>query len=185
MAETKRRKILIDKKFQLHYLRIWLFTGLGLVIVSITFFFLARAYLGSFSNPIMLRMIIGVSVFIILFCLLMGLLSVAMTHHVAGAAYRLQLGVDELLSGDFSREIKLRKGDYLQKLATGLNTLSGRLKNRRDSTQQLASELESLRKKLDGTINDEQKKSINDICAQIRALVEDPPAPAKDAPKSA
>lgn len=148
MTKIARRQIVVDKTFQLQFLRLWVFVGLALLAVSAVFYLFARRFLGTYGqiDPIVVRIIFGVGVFIILFCALMGTLSVAMAHRVAGAAYRIEKSLDRMLDGNFAEPIQLREGDYLTRIADRLNLLQEGLGNRRKEWEDLIRALEDLKK---------------------------------------
>ena len=55
--------------------------------------------------------------------LIMFLLSIFISHKIAGPLYRLEKELKEIAKGDFSRKIKLRPNDELQEIAEGINEL--------------------------------------------------------------
>ncbi len=141
-----RRRILVDRTFQLSFLRLWLVVGLGLVVVSAGFYLVARHFLGSKQfDPLIVRVFLGMGVFILLFCVLMGTLSVALAHRVAGAAYRLEKALDRLIEGDFSESIALRKGDYLTQIAERLTKVQEQLRRNRKEAEEIVRVLTLLR----------------------------------------
>lgn len=150
MTKVARRQIVVDRAFQLQFLRLWVFVGLGLLAVSIVFYLFARRFVGSTGemDPIIVRLLIGVGAFILLFCTLMGTLSIAMAHRVAGAAYRIEKSLDRMLVGDFKDPIQLRQGDYLTRIADRLNLLQEGAQTRRTEWDELIRGLEDLRKRV-------------------------------------
>jgi signal transduction histidine kinase len=153
VSKVARRQIVVDRTFQLEFLRLWLVVGLGLIAISAVFYLFARKFLGAQGqmDPIALRVILGMSVFIVLFCVLMGTLSIAMAHRVAGAAYRIERSLDRMLEGNFQEPIQLRKGDYLTRIADRLNVLQESARNRRQEWEEVVRSLEDLRKQVPAT----------------------------------
>lgn len=124
----KRTKYVIDREFQYRYMLIWLLVGFGMIAAAIGGYFLYQHIVGATIDAKVQSMVrtvaIGMSIFVILFCFLMGIFSVFMTHRVAGAAYRIKLDVDRMLSGERNVQFKLRQGDYLRPIAEDMNLVS-------------------------------------------------------------
>lgn len=162
-----RRQILVDRSFQLSFLRLWLTVGLGLVVLSAAFYFFARQFLGSKQiDPIILRVILGMGAFILIFSALMGTLSIVLAHRVAGAAYRLEKSLDRILEGDISEVISLRKGDYLTRLAERLSRLQERLRQDRAKAVELTGMLVVLRDQVPA----DQRPRLDEILQKLRTL---------------
>ncbi len=49
------------------------------------------------------------------------LLTIFFSHKIAGPVYRFKKACDDIVNGDYSRRIKLRKGDQMQDLAEKMN----------------------------------------------------------------
>jgi methyl-accepting chemotaxis protein len=68
------------------------------------------------------------------------ILGLYFSHQIAGPVYRLEYEIERIGKGDLSREIKLRKGDFLKEIAASLNvmqdTLKYRLKNIKDAIEE-------------------------------------------------
>lgn len=55
--------------------------------------------------------------------LVMLLLSIVISHKIAGPVYRLERELKEISEGDYSRRIKFRSNDELQEIADGINKI--------------------------------------------------------------
>lgn len=122
--KVQRRQILIDRSFQLQFLRLWVCVGVAIILLSaVTYVLVRRSFDYRAVDPIILRVVLGMGVFILLFCVLMGTFSIVIAHRVAGAAYRIEKSLDRMIEGDFSGTINLRRGDYLTRIAERLNCL--------------------------------------------------------------
>ena len=176
MNRRSRKQILVDRRFQMQYLYIWLTVAIGLIVISVGFYFISRGLIGGVPSldPIFIRLMIGISVFVILFSLLMGVLSVAMTHRVAGAAWRLDQCIHQIRRDNLNVSITLRKGDYLQSLAESLTELRDALKARRDVADGLLKEVEDMRMSLDPQISDDGKKKLEEFIEHLRQLTAPP-----------
>lgn len=164
----KRRQIVVDKKFQMQYFWIWILLGVGLIAIGIGSYFISRELYGSQRqiDPVMIYIVAGMSLFVLLFCTLMGLLSVMMTHRVAGAAWRLQQWIRLVVSGD-NQDVRLRKGDYLQDLAVDLNQFKESYIRLRTLGTEAAALLESIQG--NASLSEEQRQRLADLCQKIRA----------------
>jgi methyl-accepting chemotaxis protein len=167
-----RRKILVDRKFQLQYLYIWLWVGVGMVCIALLFYVFRARVLGSRAlDPAVVRLMTGMSGFLVLFCVLMGVIAVFLTHRVAGAAYRLERCIRDLAAGKLRERIALRSGDYLQTLAEALVDLQSSLRAGEEKRQRLAQDLEALRDALDraGAIDGTARAMLTDTATTLRA----------------
>ena len=120
-----RRRILIDSEFQYQYFRICFWTGLVVIAVAILIYVAAKLFIGMDNelHPQIFHILVGIVVFIVLFCGLIGFITVRMTHKVAGAAYGLERSIDRLRDRRLEEKVRVRKGDYLTNLAGALDEL--------------------------------------------------------------
>lgn len=63
--------------------------------------------------------------------LMMLLLSIYISHKIAGPVYRVEKDLKEIIKGDYSRRIKLRSQDELQEIAEGINLLLDKIQSTR------------------------------------------------------
>ncbi len=168
-----RRRILVDKKFQLQYLYIWLWVGVGMVVMSLLFYMLGARVLGEKAlDPAIVKLMSGMSGFLVLFCVLMGILSVFLTHRVSGAAYRLERCIRDLCDGNLDQRIALRSGDYLQNLADALIDLQAAMKSGDERRAQLVKSLEDLRDTLEkaGKLDDTQRAILTETVLALKGI---------------
>lgn len=139
MSDTRkqtRRRILVDPRFQYQSMRVCLYVGLMILGVAIVFYAAARLFLESHNvDPIVLRAMTGMALFIILFSALVGVVMVRMTHRVSGAALNLDRAIQRMMDGDYKTKIQLRKDDYLQNLADSLNDLRAEMERKYEGAQ--------------------------------------------------
>lgn len=162
-----RRQLVIDRSFQLQYLYIWLAIAVGILLLCGGFYVLVRTTQGRI-DPVMSKLLVGVSVFVVLFSLLMGILSVAMTHRVAGAAFRLEQSLQRLKEGDLDVSFSLRKGDYLQNLAQSLEELKGLFARERRLRLEALAHLERLQSSVGNQFSAEDRNRLSSLCEQLR-----------------
>ncbi len=172
MPEHPRRLILVDRRFQLQYLYIWLWVGVLMVLLAIGFYFaFARDLVGDrLRDPAIIRLLSGMSGFLVLFSLLMGLLSVVLSHRVAGAAWRLQQILTKLVEGDIEQHIVLRPNDYLQPVAAKLNDLQEKLRRSEQSIVSTLAKVEEFKLKLarEGHLSDADRVQFDELLHPLR-----------------
>lgn len=128
----------IDKKFQSKYLLLTI-----LLLVTYTFIFTIILFLPSIltlmlDSPLEEKtaaartfLVLHGTVWptVITVILIFSVLSIFLTHKIAGPVYRLKHALTELLGGNLDTRIHLRKWDDLQELAEQINLLSDDLSN--------------------------------------------------------
>lgn len=175
----KRTKYIIDREFQYSYMLVWLLVGFGMVAAAIGGFFLYQ-HVGGIAvdqrvHAMVKTVAIGMSIFVILFCILMGIFSVFMTHRVAGAAYRIKLDVDRMLSGERSVQFKLRKGDYLRPIAEDMNKVSQLVDEHRLAVERAAGAIrEVLEKGMQDGTKEKLAQTLSDL-ERVAKLTYNPP----------
>lgn len=167
MKEHKRRNYFIKKDFQGRYVFVFFsFIVLGSIIFSLVFsLFTAKTLTITYENYnlqlgvtplILLKQIITTGwVYIFFGGLAVGIISIYLTHQVAGPVYRLEKSFDEMLSGTIVSAIQLRKKDEGRELTEKINCfnkmLSEHFHNLRDINQKIEAELADLVSKTEGS----------------------------------
>lgn len=142
MLKFKRRIILIDRPFQLHfclYSCTWMFAlcAVAPIVAAKTFSFLIRDLSLSLSG---LELIVVEEmrqrVLVILLCfqgmalLLSFLFCLYLSHRIAGPIYRLKQTLNSVREGNAPDRVKLRKNDYFPDLEETLNLTLTHLRDR-------------------------------------------------------
>ena len=142
----RRRNYLIKKRMQLG-----LTLRFTIVIVLFSFFiglevyitiwpvvseFIPEKLLGQVWQQIFFRG--ACFIFPILF--VVGVLSILLSHRIAGPLYRIERTLDKIIQGEDTEFITLRKGDELQDLAGRINELMIFIKGHKNSADHIASE---------------------------------------------
>lgn len=144
----KRRQYIVHMGFQLKYiLYILLFIYIGAAVAGYTVYWTTWVTLGEklanvyprsrlvsifhHANLVLLfRMLLITPIFVV-----MGIL---LSHRIAGPIYRISKYIDSLKTGDYSKDIRLRKKDELKGLAEKMTELCHVLregKEKRDSAR--------------------------------------------------
>lgn len=131
---NRRRKYFIKKRLQFKYL---LFVLLAMLIPTtvcggVLYYLIWQTIAAEIAIPEMLaenlvpalnKVNIILSISLPLVFLLMLLLSIYISHKIAGPVYRLERELIEIANGDYSRRIKFRSNDELQEIADNINKL--------------------------------------------------------------
>ena len=96
-----------------------------------------------------------------------GVLTMFMTHKIAGPLYRLRTDVERLKEGDYRVEFKIRQGDQLGDFSTVLADAASTLRAR---NAVIVNEMQGLKQALSGLDIDEVE--INDHINAIDAVLE-------------
>jgi len=132
MNFTKRKNYFIEKKFQTKYLLLTLLLLLSYTFIFIVVIFAPYIFTLYFDYPLSekneaaraLLLLHGtvwpwIGGVILFFCMI----SVLISHKVAGPLFRLKKSLIQVTQGDLDVVIKLRKWDDLKDLAEHMNTL--------------------------------------------------------------
>ena len=128
----------IDKRFQSKYVLLTILLLLSYTSIFITILFLP-SILTLISNSPLAEKSEAARTFLVLhstiwpttaaIILIFSILSIFLTHKIAGPVYRLKHALAELIGGNLDTRIHLRKWDDLQELAEQVNLLSDDLRN--------------------------------------------------------
>lgn len=156
----RRKNYFIDKRFQTNFiLRFSLLVFVGGLLTMLIFYLLSLqsttvGFIGSrvvasstadFILPILLQTVILVTIIIGLAAVVLTLL---ISHKIAGPLFRFKKVMESLQKGDFVsvQEVRLRKKDQLQLFANELNTM---IKNTKTELNQFKKDFAVLKEKLD------------------------------------
>ena len=131
----KRRKKLIDRRFQYRSIAIWLtvvLAGFIAFAAGLALFYWVASMRG---DELMMRTILSRlrvilppllanDLIIMVIAIVVG---VSVTHRVAGPIYRMQSDIERALSGESHARVRLRRGDAFPELAEKVNELIERL----------------------------------------------------------
>jgi hypothetical protein len=168
-----RRRIVVDFGFQTFYFRLMLgMCFLFCVLLFATFRYLAPEVGG--ARPSVERMqqaglvLILDGLFMILVTVGIGGYTILHTHRVAGPAYRLKNCIRDLEEGRLDQPIRIRERDYLQDLASGMESLRRLLLSKATSYQELRVSLEKMEDRA-RTLGD---PGLTEAVSQLRAALD-------------
>ena len=177
--QKKRSIFLINKPFQLRfsfYVCSWLFVlslVLPLVIFSLFDFFnrFARtnapgrslAFLGEIQSDILWN----IGLFELSFAGVTFLISLFVSHRIAGPLYKLKMYMDKSSDGKLAGNLTFRKGDYFQDIADSYNALVSKVQENCHGSskeiQQSIQDMENLANRLDGTTKKELQQALDGL----------------------
>ena len=152
--KEQRKRVYIKKRFQnrflIRYVLILVFGGV--LFVALTLFYTQGTLTTSFANSrlsiqntsfAILPSVVYITVLtVILIGLMAAMLTLFMSHKIAGPMYRFEKEIKRIADGDLKQPVQIRKGDQLQELSTSLNdmidNLSENLKDIRSAVSQAA-----------------------------------------------
>lgn len=184
MAETanfkqKRRRYLIDKKFQGAFIMRFSFLVLigGVITIAIMYslalqtttvgFFNSRVQVHTTADyilPLLTQTVLMVSIVVGITAAIMTIL---VSHKISGPMYRLNKVMESMSTGDFSSEFHIRKSDQLQECASIFNTM---IHNTKYKLSHLKSQVTSLNEKLAHLSDDELPENKRHILKELKSL---------------
>ncbi len=137
MASFRRRQYLVKLGLQLRYLGVILLAMFAvMMVVGWTVYSTIWKQITIDPNLTMDKLIVifreGNQILLqklVFLAILVGILSIFISHKIAGPVYRFEKSAEIISKGDLSLRIKLRKGDELQDLADAFNKMTESLEN--------------------------------------------------------
>jgi len=181
-----RKKYLINTKFQLKYTGlILLFMFVVAWLTGYTVYYTGWLLMGEKLSAVYPQGRLVAIMRTVNFTLLLRLalitplvviISIILSHRIAGPVFRIGRYLKSLSSGDLSAKLHLRKNDELQDLAEAINDMTGELKNRVNKIKGLVNmaglELEKFKMTLgsEGLKVDGVKGGMEDLTKSIKDL---------------
>ncbi|MFA5779006.1 MAG: HAMP domain-containing protein [Elusimicrobiota bacterium] len=146
-AQSIRKKILINKKFQFKYAAMIVGTLFVMVaLVEWDIFYTMKTILPKvfFMEEIrqdLTAFHLLLAVKSLVFMVLVAFISVYFSHRIAGPIYRLEKDLLTMINeGDLTKQFRLREKDELKELAEALNTMTANLRTKLLSDEQFREE---------------------------------------------
>ncbi|MDY0361398.1 MAG: methyl-accepting chemotaxis protein [Desulforegulaceae bacterium] len=168
----KRRQYILKNTSQPKYIfSYFILFATGLLLFSLLFSFMSmetttityynnQISIGNTPYMLMKKMLGSGWIIIVLGGGLLFVMSVMMTHRVAGPAYRIEKSLERMLDDDFGFKIVLRKNDEMKPVAKKLETLSFKIKWYRDDILKHKNEFDELIASLN--LKEEDKKKLKE-----------------------
>lgn len=129
----RRRKYLIEKKFQLKFAGlIMLFMFAVAFFSALTIYYYTWIALGEkLANVYPQGRLVGILrhanfilfLRILIVSPLVFALAILLSHRIAGPIYRIKNTIDEVIKGDYTKRLYLRKTDTLKDVADSINSI--------------------------------------------------------------
>ena len=175
----KRRQYVVDRSFQANFiLKFCLLVIMSSLLIGGTIFFLTQNSTtvaientqvvvkptSDFILPILSVTVVIVSVFL---ALVVSVLTLFISHRIAGPVFRLRQEVDLLKEGDLVREFTIRSQDEVQALAKSLTIMSNTLRNKHIELKNRHSALEHYLEKKDFCVSSGDREQ---FCKMLKEL---------------
>jgi methyl-accepting chemotaxis protein len=190
MAQFTRRQYFIDKNLQTRYIILMV-----VVLIVHTFIVLAAVFspyilMLSFDYPLDTRaeaakafLLVHGNAWPVIggFIIFVGILTLFVTHRIAGPIFRIKRGIRDLADGRLNETIHLRKKDEFHDVAEELNTLAARFRESfsllKEKNSLLAGSIDELEreirdKKLDETVGRHIIRNIQESREAIQAILD-------------
>lgn len=177
--QYKRKRYFILMRFQLKYIAyILFFLYVGAAVAGYTVYYTSWVTLGEkLANVYPMGRLVQVfkSANVILFLRLLMitpifiLVGTILSHRIAGPVYRIGKYIDDLIGGDFSQDLKLRKKDELKELERKMTELAKKLREDKKTREEV---LDSALKEVTSALesSDTNKKTIKEIIEKLEKL---------------
>lgn len=177
----KRRTYILKNTSQSKYIfSYFILFSIGLLLFSFVFSFMSmetttisytnnEINIGNTPYVLLTKMLGSGWIIIVAGGFLLFLMSIVMTHRVAGPAYRIDLSLSKMLKGEFGFAIGLRKKDELKVIANKLELLSIKIDKRINKIKTHEMEMTSLINDLQ--IDEEIKKELIEKNKELSSFI--------------
>lgn len=166
----RRHIFIIKRTLQFKFVAI---VCLAMILTAIAvgwdIYYTTMAMVSEQASPAVARMVANINHIIfaklLIMIIIIGIVSIFLSHRVAGPVYRFEKSAEVLATGDLTYRVFLRKGDELFDLRDALNRmieqLQAKLIGDRKHIRQITSRLETLSNQLQDTSLKEKVKTIS------------------------
>lgn len=176
---NQRRNYFIDKKFQTKFIvKFCIIVILAAIAIGFSLFFLSGnsttvaientkvkvMTTADFIFPFILQTVIVVTAFT---AFLVILLTLFVSHKIAGPLFRLKREIDKLRDADFNANFQTRTSDQLKDLSYSLTSMSNSL---RDKMTAIKLDVSDAKKALDN-VSFDGKKQVEDKIKRIESIL--------------
>lgn len=182
---NQRKQLWIDQTYQLQEVNRVILTFILLIGLQLAGFVLVawarrQEYLNSSQAPV--GYVIIAFAIPVLLCIIYCLRTIRSTHRIAGAAYRIQQDLQNVLCNPAFR-FHLREGDYLQELMGGLNAVMEQQEKRSLSLDEAHLFLEEARRcvaQLQNARSDDELSELDSTLERLHTRLQGARLPARD-----
>lgn len=177
MAKKSRNILLINRRFQLKfclYVCSWIFAlsiFYPLVINDLFELMTNNMYptieVQTYIQDVQRKVLIYLFALQLAFLGVVFLISLFLSHKIAGPLYKLSMAMEMAARGDWNRTLRFRKHDYFQELAKKFNSMVLRLNEKSDLDNELVKEsiqrIENAKEHVDQQGREYLEQAINDL----------------------
>lgn len=178
-GQHQRTQYIVYRHVRFYYLSVWalsiifvILTGVLLLLMFTTDANQIREFLMSPEASYLYYGAVAAIFFLIAFAMAIGLHSIINSHRIAGAAYAIQAALHRMVNKDLTREVALRKKDFLQELAGPVNVIMQRQREQEAARKIIVTDLEKLRGIVEGQDVAQHKDAIKDLTYELELKVE-------------
>jgi methyl-accepting chemotaxis protein len=112
---------------------------------------------------------------VVIFVFLIGVLSIFVSHKIAGPVYRLERSAKILASGDLTHSVKLRHGDELRDLEEAFNSMSDSLRRMVTKDREVIGRLVTAGNRLNETMKKKKldPTEVEGVAHELYAIIEE------------
>ncbi|MCA9320151.1 MAG: hypothetical protein KDB53_05425 [Planctomycetes bacterium] len=143
----RRRQLIVDRSFQVSIAvtLVSVLLGFSVLFALVVFFVPERHAFEMVTGDQVRNLLLGVNgIYFFVVAMALTVVSVIVTHRVAGPAWVLKNALDGFAEGEYGRRTAVRKKDYLRDLSASTTRLATQLKRQEDRRQALLLEIEAL-----------------------------------------
>jgi len=182
---SKRKTLLINKWFQLRvaiYVTSWLLPLSCLYPVILYWFFQyflkyaefkpieeTLAQIRKIQDGVLWRLV----ALQVIFMAVTFIISIFMSHRIAGPLYKLRRAFDEVKNGNLNAFVKFRKYDHFAEVADNFNIMMGSVRDRLDHSVESVSTSIARLEKMKAELPESQQKNIEDALTELRKIREE------------
>jgi methyl-accepting chemotaxis protein len=196
MRFFRRRKIFVDKAFQIRFAFFFLMEALTIVLLTLAFQFhlyekyseqiqklsydnkvysiLINGFVGTelatqpASGSIETRILLEIAVFAAVIFFIVLIPSVMASHRIAGPLFKLDRIIKEIARGNYSQKVSFRKGDAFKNIESSFNEMLSSLDQRKKFDLQ---DIDNTIQKMLFLLKKNQTKDIQDGGHEIRDIL--------------
>ena len=190
MAQFTRKNYFIDRNLQTRYIILMVVVLVVHTLIVLAAVFSPYIMMLSFDFPTDTRaeaakafLLVHANAWPVIggFIILVGVLTLFVTHRIAGPIFRIKRGIRDIAEGRLSETIILRKKDEFHDVAEELNALAARFRDSfsllKEKSSQMAASIEELEqeirdKKLDESVGRHIIRNIQESRAAIQAILD-------------
>lgn len=182
-GQERRRKYVVDKRFQVRYivliiLVLALCVAVGISLATVAFQSLSSEELGTFEriskvNFLFWLVLLGVLIMLVA----VGFYGLRLSHRIAGPVYAFSRHLDLIKRGIYYSDLKLRKKDEFKNLANSFNialeALRAREREQIESLEEIASTLNNLSKILvQEPATESEAAKLKEVVEKINSMIQ-------------